>query len=83
MRIQTYAAGARILCNSWGTNRVSHESYGYDQTASSVDNFMYTHRDAIVVSAAGNRGACGHSGSIASPGTAKVSDACPTNENIC
>lgn len=61
-----YADGARIHSNSWGSNA----SLGkYTAFAADVDDFVWDHRDMLVVVAAGNGGS-GPS-TVSAPGTAK------------
>jgi len=59
-----YALGARIHSNSWGGTENSYESY-----AATLDNFMWTNPDFLVVFAAGNSGPS--SSTVGFPGTAK------------
>lgn len=60
-----YQEGARISSNSWGAS-----TYGaYDFTASVVDNYIWNHKDYLVLFAAGNEGP--YRDSIGSPGVAK------------
>jgi serine protease AprX len=67
-----YAAGARIHTNSWGA-----KTNAYTANARSVDQFMATHRDALILFAAGNDGVDNNSdgvidpGSVGTPATAK------------
>ena len=71
-----YAAGARIHTNSWGDERRRVEGT-YDAQARAVDNYMFTHRDALVLFSAGNNGRDANGNvqidadSIGTPGTAK------------
>jgi hypothetical protein len=64
--------GARVHSNSWGDSQNA-----YTEEAREVDDFVWQHRDAVVVFAAGNDGEDGNgnglvdAGSIGSPGTAK------------
>ena len=60
----SYAAGARIHSNSWG----SAATY-YDMMAMEVDEYMHAHDDFLVLVAAGNDGPM--SWSVGSPATAK------------
>lgn len=69
---QAYADGARVHSNSWGdTNN------GYSADSHDVDDFVWNHRDVVVVFAAGNAGRDGNRDgtidghSVGSPGTAK------------
>jgi len=59
-----YNQGARIHSNSWGGSENSYDSY-----ASTVDNFMWSNQDFLIVFAAGNSGSAGST--ITYPGTAK------------
>lgn len=65
--------GARIHNNSWG----APVQGDYDQRSKNVDEFVWDHRDMVIVIAAGNEGTDNDSdgiidlGSIISPGTAK------------
>jgi subtilisin family serine protease len=70
----SYADGARVHTNSWGSAR----NFGdYDTFAVRVDEFMWDHPDMLVLFAAGNSGVdADHDGhidesSIGSPATAK------------
>ncbi|WP_430734933.1 S8 family serine peptidase [Halodesulfovibrio aestuarii] len=47
-----YDAGARIHTNSWGTSGAG----GYDNESLTVDQFMWSHKDFLVLFAAGNAG---------------------------
>ena len=49
---EAYAAGARIHNNSWGSDTPSF----YTMSSEEVDEFIWTHRDMLVVIAAGNAG---------------------------
>lgn len=69
---QAYGEGARVHSNSWGdTNN------GYTADSRDVDDFVWHHRDTVVVIAAGNAGqdvnrdGAIDSHSVGSPGTAK------------
>jgi serine protease AprX len=75
-----YAAGARIHTISFGVSNTpgnANVEGTYDPQARSFDNYMVTHRDALVVCTAGNNGRdIDHdlaidADSIGSPGTAK------------
>ena len=67
-----YADGARVHSNSWGDSRNA-----YTQEAHDVDAFVWEHRDAVIVIAAGNDGTDRNrngvidAGSVGSPATAK------------
>jgi serine protease AprX len=77
-----YAAGARIHTNSWGADTNTYDSKAHD-----VDQFMATHRDALILFAAGNAGLDANAdglidpGSIGSPATAKNCLAVGATEN--
>lgn len=60
-----YQAGARISSNSWGAN----DGGGYNLIASLVDDYIWRHKDYLVLYAAGNAGAGART--VGSPGTAK------------
>lgn len=60
-----YQAGARISSNSWGAN----DSGGYNVIASLVDDYIWRHKDYLVLYAAGNAGPSART--VGSPGTAK------------
>jgi hypothetical protein len=62
-----YDAGARIHSDSWGGS-----FNAYDDDSLSIDDFMNTHDDFMMVIAAGNDGANGYY-SLGDPATAKVS----------
>ena len=68
---RAYEQGARIHSNSWGGG----EYGGYNNHSRNVDQFMWVHKDYLVVVAAGNEGnntnPIGAPGSVLSPGTAK------------
>lgn len=65
--------GARVHSNSWGEDSAG----GYTTTAFELDDFVWKHRDLVVVVAAGNAGTDRNgngvidAGSVGSPGTAK------------
>jgi len=63
-----YAAGARVMSNSWGSVPTSSSSYNSD--AKAVDSFMENNPDALVLFAAGNSGRDGAS-TVNTPGTNK------------
>jgi subtilisin family serine protease len=75
-----YAAGARIHTNSWGGTKASALG-SYNARARAVDAFLWTHRDMLILFAAGNSGVDADGGgqgngiidpdSITPPGTAK------------
>ena len=70
---QAYDAGARLHNNSWGGGDFG----AYDDYAAAVDQFMWEHKDFLILFAAGNDGSDGDrdgvvdDGSITPPGTAK------------
>jgi len=70
----SYAAGARIHSNSWGSTATN-----YDMMAMEVDEFMHAHDDFLVLVAAGNDGPM--SWSVGSPATAKNILAVGATEN--
>ena len=59
-----YSAGAKLYSNSWGGG------YFYNSYCIEVDEYLYQHRDFLVLFAAGNDGYKGP-GSILSPGLSK------------
>ena len=60
----SYAAGARLHSNSWGTTSIY-----YDSMSMEIDEFSYTHDDFLVLVAAGNDGPYGYT--VGAPATAK------------
>ncbi|MDJ0599128.1 MAG: S8 family serine peptidase [Crocosphaera sp.] len=70
---EAYDQGARIHSNSWGRSNFGQ----YDLRAFQLDQFVWKHKDFLVVVAAGNDGQQSSSGtgidlgSVGSPGTAK------------
>lgn len=68
-----YTGGVRIHTNSWGAPLDGQ----YTQNSRQVDNFMFNHRDILILFSAGNAGRDANgdgvidSDSIGSPGTAK------------
>jgi subtilisin family serine protease len=60
-----YAEGARISSNSWGASNRG----GYNQISSLVDDYLWRHKDYLVLFSAGNSGPDGQT--VGSPGTAK------------
>ncbi|WP_304511313.1 discoidin domain-containing protein [Desulfopila sp. IMCC35008] len=62
---QAYNDGARIHSNSWG----SSVSGAYTSFSQDADEFMWNHKDFLVVFSAGNSGSAADT--IGSPGTAK------------
>ncbi|NOZ12625.1 MAG: S8 family serine peptidase, partial [Acidobacteria bacterium] len=73
---QAYDDGARVHSNSWGLP-LSSGGYVYDSEAVEVDQFMWNHKDFLILFAAGNDGSDGNSDgvvdlrSVTAPGTAK------------
>jgi serine protease AprX len=71
-----YLAGARIHSNSWAADDQSI-AQKYDPSCGQVDEFMFRHRDMLILFSAGNAGADRNGdglidlGSICPPGTAK------------
>lgn len=69
-------SGAKIHSNSWGSEKVDDASK-YTNRCKSIDDFMWEHKDFLVVVAAGNSGSHFQGdteialGSICPPGTAK------------
>jgi subtilisin family serine protease len=61
-----YADGARIHSNSWGSNNNLGK---YTAFSEDVDDFVWNHRDMLVVIAAGNAGP--GASTVSAPGTAK------------
>lgn len=67
-----YNDGARIHSDSWG-----HPAFGYEQTARTLDKYVWDHPDFLVIAAAGNSGVDSDkngiidSMSLLSPATAK------------
>ena len=49
---EAYREGARIHNNSWGASTASH----YRATSRDVDDYVWNHRDMLIVIAAGNEG---------------------------
>ena len=72
---QAYNDGARIHTNSWGA--AVNGEYTVDSQA--VDQFVNSHRDMIVLFAAGNNGF--GSGTLSAPGTAKNCITVAASEN--
>lgn len=71
---EAYANGARIHSNSWGGGGIGH----YNRRCEDVDEFVWNHRDFLIVFAAGNKGRNSFSHqkyidqpSVDPPGTAK------------
>ncbi len=66
---QTYDQGARIHTNSWGDNENAAVQNNYSAGSQDVDQFMWGHKDFLIVFAAGNSGPGAES--VGSPATAK------------
>ncbi|HEU4408875.1 MAG TPA: S8 family serine peptidase [Polyangiaceae bacterium] len=66
---QAYDQGARIHTNSWGDNENAQVQNNYSAGSQDVDEFMWNHKDFLIVFAAGNSGP--GEGSVGSPSTAK------------
>ena len=62
-----YRAGARVHSDSWGSSTIDTT---YSSDSVSVDTFLWSQRDMLVIFAAGNDGANGFS-TVSSPSTAK------------
>ena len=73
---QAYDDGARIHSNSWGI-KVSLGGYVYNSLSQNVDQFMWNHKDFLILFAAGNDGTDANSDgvvdlkSVSTPSTAK------------
>lgn len=52
---EAHAWGARVHNVSWGNNDVGYWG-AYDASSQQADEFVYAHRDAVIVVAAGNEG---------------------------
>ena len=63
------SAGARIFSNSW-SQMFTSSGNGYTLQARSIDVFMRSHPDSLIIFAAGNNGESGPH-SVMSPGTNK------------
>jgi len=66
---QSYAQGARIFSNSWGDAEEAIPGNVYTERTADVDRFVWTHRDAVMLFAAGNSGP--EQGTVLSPSTGK------------
>ena len=62
---EAYKAGARIHNNSWGANTASE----YTLDGEEVDEYVFNHKDMLVVIAAGNEGTSGQHPVKADPGS--------------
>jgi len=81
---EAYDHGARIHSNSWGGG-----GYGeYDDYAAAVDAFVWTHKDMVILFAAGNDGRDSDGngyvdfGTVTPPGTAKNCITVGASENL-
>jgi hypothetical protein len=92
---QAYTQGARIHNNSYGDNEEARPPYlqsNYTARTVDVDHFMWTHKDFLIVFAAGNYGQNNADFSMGSPatmknglgvGSARINTATnPSDENI-
>lgn len=61
-----YELGARISTNSWGND----DAGSYSNMSSLVDNYIWNHKDYLVLYSAGNAGRGGNQ-TVGSPGTSK------------
>src|SRR6185295_15462614 len=66
---QTYDQGARIHTNSWGDNENATVQNNYSAGSQDVDEFLWNHKDFVILFAAGNSGP--GAASVGSPSTAK------------
>ncbi|WP_394850150.1 S8 family serine peptidase [Pendulispora brunnea] len=66
---QAYDQGARLHSNSWGDQENASVQNNYTAGSQDVDEFMWNHKDFLVLFAAGNSGP--GNGSVGSPSTAK------------
>ncbi len=66
---QAYDQGARIHTNSWGDNENATVQNNYSAGSQDVDEFLWNHKDFVILFAAGNSGP--GTGSVGSPSTAK------------
>ena len=64
MSLRSYKDGARVWSNSWGGSDNT-----YTSESSEVDTFMWTHKDFLIVFAAGNSGP--KNNTVGEPATAK------------
>src|SRR6185295_11572945 len=62
---QAYTQGARLHSNSWGDNENGAVQNNYSAGSEDVDQFMWNHKDFLVLFAAGNAGP--GTGSVGSP----------------
>ncbi len=66
---QTFDQGARIHSNSWGDQENAMPQNNYTTGSQDVDEFMWNHKDFLLVFAAGNSGP--GTATVGSPSTAK------------
>ncbi len=66
---QTYDQGARIHTNSWGDNENAAMQNNYSAGSQDVDEFLWNHKDFVILFAAGNSGP--GAATVGSPSTAK------------
>lgn len=66
---QTYDQGARIHTNSWGDNENATIQNDYTAASQDADEFMWNHKDFLILFAAGNSGP--GDASVSSPSTGK------------
>ncbi len=66
---QTYDQGARFHSNSWGDNENAAVQNNYSAGSQDVDEFMWNHKDFLILFAAGNGGP--GTATVGSPSTAK------------
>lgn len=67
--LQTFHQGARIHTNSWGDDENNPDGGIYSAGSEYADEFMWNHKDFLLVFAAGNSGP--EVGSVKSPSTGK------------
>jgi MYXO-CTERM domain-containing protein len=91
---QARVQGASVHNNSWGDNEEARPPYlqsNYTARSQDVDQFMWDHRDFLLVFAAGNYGASNTEFSIGSPstnknglcvGSTRTSNASTSDENM-
>ncbi|MBK9265907.1 MAG: S8 family serine peptidase [Polyangiaceae bacterium] len=66
---QTYDQGARIHSNSWGDQETASIQNDYTAASQDADEFMWNHKDFLILFASGNSGP--GTASVSSPSTAK------------
>ncbi|HMI86848.1 MAG TPA: S8 family serine peptidase, partial [Polyangiaceae bacterium] len=91
---QSFTQGARAHNNSYGDNEEAMPPYlqsNYTARTVDVDHFIWTHKDFLIINAAGNYGANNTDFSVGSPatmknglsiGSARRSSTTPSDENI-